>query len=377
MMTNRRQMLKAIGATALVPFLPGLVFGAPGTTQQKRFVMVILRGAMDGLAAAPPYGDASLEPLRKPLLVPDDKLLKLDSFFALHPALTELHGMYQQKELEVFHAIATPYRQRSHFDAQNVLETGLDHPDLNADGWLNRCAGLVHKGRQQQDLSAMAIGQAMPKVLQGRNRVGSWTPDALPELQDDTMQRLRRLYAHDSFLGSRLEQGLQAQTLAEQQDMTGKGAKRNDFVMLASTAAKFLAQEHGPAIAVLEANGWDTHANQGSVQGLLAQRLGELDRGLAALRSGLGSYWTHTQMLVVTEFGRTAAMNGTNGTDHGTGTVAFRLGGSKGGLQKGGSVIAQWPGLDGGNLLDGRDLRPTRDLRELFAAAEKFITTPA
>lgn len=370
MQLRRRTLLQSLAASLLLPVLPGLSLAATGSNNNRRFVLVILRGAMDGLAAVPPYGDANLATLRKSLLVPDAQLLKLDNFFALHPSLTQLHGLYQAKELEVLHAVATPYRERSHFDAQNVLETGLDHPDPNADGWLNKMAGQL----PASDLSAMAIGQSMPKVLQGHNKVGSWSPDALPTLEDDTLQRLRRLYAADSFLGTRLEQGLDAQTLAGDRGMEGKTGRHNDFSPLADTAAKFLAQDHGPAIAVLEINGWDTHANQGAAQGLLSQRLSELDRGLAALRLGLGSWWSTTQVLVVTEFGRTAAMNGTNGTDHGTASVAFRLGGSQSGLQQPGSVITQWPGLAPGSLLDGRDLRPTRDVRELFAAAGTFLT---
>ncbi len=369
MHTNRRHFLQGVGASLLVSVLPGLSLAAPAVSN-RRFVLVILRGAMDGLAAVPPYGDRDLLTLRKPLLVPDENLLKLDSFFALHPALPQLHQCFQRKELEVFHAIATPYRERSHFDAQNVLETGLDHPDPGAEGWLNRCAGKLPDAAH----AAMAIGQSMPKVLQGSNSVGSWTPDALPELEDSTLQRLRRLYAEDAFLGSRLEQGLQAQAIAGDKDMSaGSGRRNNNFVVLAQAAARFLAQDNGPGIAVLEASGWDTHANQGATQGQLAQRLAELDNGLAELRSGLGAWWGTTQVLVVTEFGRTVAMNGTNGTDHGTASVAFRLGGSKGGLQQGGSVIAKWPGLLSSNLQDGRDLRPTRDLRELFAGAENFL----
>lgn len=370
MQHTRRHLLGALATAVALPCLPGLSFAAnTAGNSQRRFVLVILRGAMDGLAAVPAYGDSNLASLRKPLLVPEAQLLKLDSFFALHPAFGSLHSLYQQKEMEVFHAVATPYRDRSHFDAQNVLETGLDHPDPNAGGWLNRVAGKV----SSNGLSAMAIGQAMPKVLQGTNKVGSWTPDALPTIEDDTLQRLRRLYAEDKVLGIQLEQGLQAQGLIGDQGMSAN-QRRGNFLQLAEAAAKFLAQEDGPAIAVLESNGWDTHANQGAAQGQLAQKFTELDRGLAALRKGLDARWANTQVLVVTEFGRTVAMNGTNGTDHGTASVAFRLGGANALLKKAGSIITQWPGLASGSLQDGRDLRPTTDLRDLFADAEKFIT---
>jgi uncharacterized protein (DUF1501 family) len=363
--TARRRFLQTLAAGALLPVVPGLSLGAALSSQANRFVLVVLRGAMDGLAAVQPYGDPSLAALREPLLVPVPELLKLDGFFGLHPALPRLHAMYTQRELEVFHAVATPYRERSHFDGQNVLETGLAQPDPGANGWLNALVAQVQAGEP----AAMALGSMMPKVLQGAYPVGSWSPAVMPPLADATLARLQRLYQQDAFLGAQLEQALLAVALLDGQTMAD-GQRSPAFVQLADAAARFLSQEHGPVIAVLEMGGWDTHANQGAAQGTLAQRLTELDQGLEQLRTGMGSRWSNTQILVVTEFGRTAAVNGTGGTDHGTASVAFRLGGAG----QGGLVVADWPGLQAGQLHDGRDLRPTRDLRTLYDDAALHLS---
>lgn len=362
----RRRFLQSMLAGSLFPVVPGLSLGAALASQANRFVLVVLRGAMDGLAAVQPYGDADLRALRESLLVPEQNLLKLDGFFGLHPALPQLHDMYLKRELEVFHAIATPYRERSHFDGQNVLETGLEQPNPGASGWLNAMVGQVQAGEP----AAMALGSLMPKVLQGIYPVGSWSPAVMPPLADSTLARLQRLYAQDVFLSSRLEQALLATALLEGQTMTPQDQRSEPFVQLADAAARFLSQDYGPVIAMLEMGGWDTHANQGAAQGQLAQRLGELDQGLARLKAGLGSRWATTQVLVVTEFGRTVAVNGTGGTDHGTASVAFRLGGAR----QGGAVFADWPGLKPSQLHEGRDLRPTGDIRALYNEAALHLS---
>lgn len=366
---SRRALLQALGGAPLLSLRPGLSIAAAQATQPERFVLVILRGALDGLAAVQPYGDPDLAQWRPGLLVPDAELLKLDGFYALHPALASMHALYAASELEIFHAVATPYRERSHFDAQNVLETGLEAPDPGASGWLNHLAGRV----QASEPGAMAVGQVMPKVLQGQYPVGSWTPDTLPALDDSTLRRLQRLYAQDAYLDSRLQHALQAEALLDGAAMGMGSNGRGGFAELAAAAATFLRQEHGPAIAVLELGGWDTHANQGAAQGQLAQRLVELDTGLARLRQELGTRWYDTQVLVVTEFGRTVAANGSGGTDHGTASVAFRLGGAV----TGGHVRADWPGLRAEQLYLGRDLQPTMDLRQLFDEAAIHLTGQA
>jgi uncharacterized protein (DUF1501 family) len=312
-----------------------------------------------------PAGDPDLAQWRRSLLVPEAQLLPLDGFFGLHPSLKTLHALYQSSELEVFHAIASPYRARSHFDAQNVLETGLEAPDLSADGWLNRLTGWLDAAEP----AAIAVGQVMPKVLQGPFAAGSWTPSTLPLLQSSTLERLQRLYAQDAFLESRLQQALQIRALVNADNMSA-GNGQSNFATLAGAAASFLRQDVGPAIAVLELGGWDTHANQGAAQGTLAQQLSQLDTGLDRLRRGLGVRWKTTQVLVVTEFGRTVAVNGSGGTDHGTASVSFRMGGGV----AGGKVRTDWPGLKREQLHEERDLRPTLDLRQLYQDAAKHLT---
>jgi uncharacterized protein (DUF1501 family) len=362
---TRRRLVSAFAAAPAVGLfssLPGLSFAATDLGE-KRFVLVILRGAMDGLAAVVPYGDSDLTELRDSLLTPESELHKLDSFFGLHPALENLHGMYQASEAVVCHAVASPYRERSHFDGQNVLEIGLDQPDQSESGWLNRCVPLLGRtGESGNNSLAMAIGQAVPDVLQGEAEVASWAPAVMPEPSESTMERLRTLYAEDAFLGARLEQALMANKMVEQNGMTASRRRGQNISVLADAAASFMAAASGPSIAVLENNGWDTHANQGTSQGQLAGKFRELDRSLAQLKAGLGDTWNNTVVAVVTEFGRTAAVNGTQGTDHGTGGVAFLLGGAV----NGGRIHGQWPGLAAGNLYQGRDLLPTTDMRSLF-----------
>ncbi len=213
-MTSRRNFLQTMVAGSLAGALPGLSFAAPGRGRQ-RLVLVILRGGLDGLAAVVPYGDAAYESARRGLALEPpgdpDGLRDLDGFFALHPKLRALHAHYGKGELAALHAVASPYRKRSHFDAQNVLELGLATPDGSRQGWLNRALpllGVQSAGRAEN--YAMAIGQSVPLVLRGPEKVGSWAPARLPGPDGDLMERLVALYAGDAFLGPRLEAALNA-----------------------------------------------------------------------------------------------------------------------------------------------------------------------
>ena len=275
-----------------------------------------------------------------------------------------MHAEFKKEQATIVHAIASPYRERSHFDGQDVLENGGAKTGLLRDGWLNRA--LEPLGGSLGNETAIAMAQNTPLVLRGANSVTSWAPSQLPDADDSTIRRLQRLYADDEFFATRLEQALKSQEIAAgQMDMETGRRRGNDSqqtIAMAQATAKFLTAENGPRIAVLEAGGWDTHANQGSDSGALANRLRGLDEGLAALRDGLGEHWSNTIVAVVTEFGRTVRVNGTRGTDHGTATAAILLGGA---LQ-GGKVIADWPGLSNKDLYEGRDLRATADTRSLF-----------
>lgn len=360
---NRRSLLRNGACVAAALAVPGVLasrvsFAAPATGN-ARFVFVLLRGALDGLAAVPPLGDPDYSRVRGELsLAGLAGAERLDDLFALHPALEFMASEWRGKHLVPVHAVATPYRERSHFDAQDVLESGFTRPHASQSGWLNRAlAGLPPAARAPQP--GVALGAAVPLVMRGEVEVASWSPSRLPQLDEDTLQRLADLYAGDALLARRLADATAAQELAS--DMDGMGGGRRAGVQLsqvAGTAAAFLLRDDGPRVAVMETTGWDTHANQGRDQGALALRLRALDAGLQALRTGLGEAWRHTVVLVATEFGRTVAVNGTRGTDHGTAAAAFVLGGA---VQ--GRVLADWPGLSARALHQGRDLAPTLDLR--------------
>jgi uncharacterized protein (DUF1501 family) len=277
----------------------------------------------------------------------------------------------------VFHAVASPYRDRSHFDGQNVLENGLAKPIGSADGWLNRALAALPRRKGQPAERAVAISQNVPLILRGEAAVISKSPQATPDVDEDLLARLADLYSQDDWFSARLSEAVQTEKMVDGAADMGRGtaadAKATGSARagypdrlgaVARMAAELMRSEGGPEIAVLEAGGWDTHANQGGAKGLLATRLGGLDGGLKALADGLGPLWPQTAVLVVTEFGRTAAVNGTRGTDHGTGGCAFLVGGAV----HGGQVIADWPGLNRSALLDKRDLSPTLDLRSVFKA---------
>lgn len=365
-MITRRDILRTAAAGALLTATPVMAFAKAATN--ARLVLVILRGAADGLAIAAPYGDGNYSRVRGELALPApggaDGLLKLDGMFGLHPSLSGVHDEYTQGRATIVHAIASPYRERSHFDGQDVLENGANNVGLLRDGWLNRA--LEPLGGAMGTETAIAMAQNTPLILRGENPVTSWAPSQLPDADESTLLRLQSLYAEDEFFATRLAQALKTQGIAaNQEDMQSTRTRRSDaqqVLTMMQAAAKFLTAADGPRIAVLESGGWDTHANQGAGSGALANRLAGLDAGLTALREGLGDTWSRTVVAVVTEFGRTAHVNGTRGTDHGTASAAMLLGGAL----EGGRVVADWPGLRQSDLYEGRDLRATADTRSLF-----------
>ena len=357
---DRRRFLLGGGALALGAALPTVLFAQTGGS--ARLVVVILRGALDGLAAVPPWADPHYADLHRELAIAAPGLeggaLPLDGTFGLHPSFAFLHERYLSGEAVVFHAVASPYRDRSHFDGQNVLENGLAAPLGTADGWLNRALAALPASAK----GAVAISQNVPLILRGEVPVISKSPQATPDVDEDLLARLADLYSQDDWFSARLSEGVQTEKLGVGGAKPAPGTDR--IVGVARMAAALMRSDGGPEVAVIEASGWDTHANQGGAKGTLAQRLAGLDRALHALADDLGPLWPQTAVLAVTEFGRTAAMNGTRGTDHGTGGCAFLAGGAV----RGGRVIADWPGLSRTSLIDDRDLRPTLDLRSVFKA---------
>lgn len=364
-MINRRNFLlgtAAFGTSCL--FMPGMALANVQT--DKRLIVVLMRGAMDGLAAVPPYQDKNYQSLRGPLAINSDALLKIDNGFALNPALKNLHGMYENNDLAILHAIASPYRQRSHFDAQNMLELGSNKPHALRSGWMNR---LINRMGDQDGQLGIAIGQGIPQIFRGHTQVGSWQPSALPETSDDFIEIAAKMYENNDLFSRTLKEGLRVQSIAEDA-MHGNNERKmarqlkggKAFDTLCQVAGKMLARTDGPRLATLEIGGWDTHTNQGTEGGRLANTLGQLDRGLATLKTQLGPSWDKTVIIAMTEFGRTAAPNGNNGTDHGTASAAFVLGGAV----KGGRILTKWPGLGKSSLFQGRDLMPTLDMYALL-----------
>ncbi len=372
-MPTRRRALALLGSASVATAFPvGIPVAFATAPTDRRLVVIILRGGLDGLAAVPPFADPDYRVQRAGLAQeapgPNGGVLDLDGRFGLHPALKPLHDLYRQRELITFHAIATPYRKRSHFDAQDVLESGVTSPGSVRDGWLNRALTLY--GNRDRRLG-LAVGQTVPLILRGDAPVGSWAPRKIPRADDDFLTRMAALYKRDKVLGPAFVEGIQAQEMSDEvlgADMNGKGKKLRGaqaLPTLARNVAKLLSHPTGARLAVLEVGGWDTHANQGVLAGRLSRNLKSLATGMQALKTGMADVWDKSAVLVVSEFGRTVRPNGTNGTDHGTGGIAFLAGG---GLQ-GGRVIADWPGLSDRHLHEGRDLKPTLDLR----AVEKAI----
>ena len=368
---SRRQLLLASGTLFAWAYLPKV---ARAEGRDPRLLVIVLRGALDGLATVAPVGDPDWASLRGDKgLALDGKTpaLPLNSFFALNPAMPNLHRLYKAGAATIVHATATSYRERSHFDGQDVLESGLGKPGATDTGWLNRAlVALQPAGRAGRGRDAFAVGPIAPLVVRGPAPVLSWTPRRLPPASEDTLMRLLDLYRHtDPALARVLEERMGLATIAraggmddQQPRAAGAGQVKAYFAESAGTAAKFLAREDGPRIGALAFDGWDTHADEGTMSGRLATLLGALDGAIAAIEAEMKEAWRETVVAVITEFGRTARINGTEGTDHGTATVALLVGGAL----KGGRVIADWPGLKSANLHEGRDLKPTTDLRAVL-----------
>ena len=352
-MLSRRFFLAAGGATAaLTSFgFPRMAFARANTA--KRFVFIIQRGAADGLHIVAPTGDPAFAGIRGDFAQDLQTGAKL-GFFTLHPALAETAKLYAGKEALFVHAVASPYRDRSHFDGQNVLETGGTAAYRLRDGWMNRLLGLL----PQDEAKALALSSTIPMALRGTHEVSSYATSQLPSASDDLLARVGKLYETDQQLHGLWQAAMETRMTAG--DLSGGGGQNG--AATGALAAKLLAGENGARIAMIETGGWDTHSGQ---RGRLNAQLRGLDQMVAALKSGLGADWANTLVVVATEFGRTVAPNGTGGTDHGQASAAMLLGGAV----AGGKVIADWPGLNQAALYEGRDLKPTTDLDGLIGAA--------
>ncbi len=356
-----RRLLLGSGLSALTLSASGLAqAGNLGqNTSGNKMVVIILRGAMDGLGAVPVTGrnagGRDLRRFRRDLIEPD--ATPLFEGFSLHPKLGNIGRYIAKGQGRVLHAVAGPYRERSHFLAQDLLESGTGK-FTSRDGWLNRALQYGPSA-----LQAVAIGSSTPHIVKGHASIASWSPPVLPEASDDTVARLLELYGSDPMLHTALAQSVSLSATAE-----GK-AHKGAFNAMTEAAGRLLSPVKGAGadIAVLSLSGWDTHVSQPN---LLGRQLGKLDKALAVLERSLGAHWDRTLVLVVTEFGRTVRQNGTKGTDHGTGSVAFALGGAV----RGRGLLGDWPGVSEAQLFENRDLYPANDIRSLFKAglAQQF-----
>ncbi|MFV0303047.1 MAG: DUF1501 domain-containing protein [Paracoccus sp. (in: a-proteobacteria)] len=359
-MLSRRLFLKStalIGCSAAAhPWLSSMSFAsAPG---ENRLVVIILRGAMDGLDVLQPYGDPLLAQLRPTLAMgPDKGALDLDGFYALHPGLSPLYPLWKAGQLGFVPAVSTPYRdKRSHFDGQDLLEagTGNDLPvKLRQGGWLNR---LLQDMPGVTSQTAYSVGVEDMLILAGSAPARSWAPDAQLKLSPQAQLLLDHVYHDDALF--RIAATDATEIASEAMQDGGRG--RADAAGLGKFAAERLNAE--TRIASFSIAGWDSHANQPAVIGKALERLSE---AILALREGLGANWDRTTVLAMTEFGRTARQNGSGGTDHGTGGAMLMAGGAI----RGGRVTGDWPGLAEGDLYAGRDLMPMRDVRAYAAWA--------
>ena len=390
--TRRSALAAAAAAGVSVSFLGRTAFaGTGGDLGKKKLVVVICRGAMDGLSVSPPVGDPDYAALRGRIAIANfgepDGALKLDSTFGLHPALKSVHRLALDGQARIAPAVATPDRARSHFEAQDVLESGGTVAYGSASGWLNRTLQAMAPARK---IEALSVGTQAPLILRGPVQAASWSPGGL-EGRDERLPRiLADLYASDPLLGRALASGLETQDMAHAAAALAKAqaaeaapemAQSDAMVAAASaqpianpraaneaahsmgaTVAKFMTGPKGPQVVAISVDNFDTHANQGAGTGLLAGRLSALDSLLDGLSGGLGEEWKNTVIVVATEFGRTARVNGTGGTDHGTASTALLLGGA---IKRGG-IIGDWPTLQQSRLFENRDTAPTMDMRSLF-----------
>ena len=351
-MMNRRQMMSSsLAGVALSAAFPVSAWAA--ANHSKRLLFIIQRGAADGLSTLMPIGDPDFGRIRPAEAAAAGA--KLDSMFALHPNMAESASLFAAKEARFVHALASSYRDRSHFDGQNMLESGAARPYGRDDGWLNRLAANLPAGGAK----ALAIGPSIPLLLRGPADVASYAPSRLPEANDDLMRRVSMLYAEDAALAPMWETALSTRDMAG--STIGGGIRKGADV--GAMVAGLMKGPTGARIVSLETDGWDTHTGQ-------AQRLGnqlqQLDALIGAVKSGLGIAWNDTLIMVATEFGRTVSLNGTAGTDHGTASAAMLFGGS---LNGGGKVTADWPGLSASNLYEGRDLKPTLRMENIISEA--------
>ena len=396
---QRRELLlgAAVASLGLLPLGPGAwaVVGEPPAAVPRRLIVVFLRGAADGLSIVVPYADPAYYQARSSIALSrpgtEGGALELDRRFGLHPALEPLMPLWQSGKLGFIHASGSPDATRSHFDAQDYMESATPGRKSTQDGWLNRLIGALPlpEGARATPTRAVSIGAVLPRIYAGNNQVANIPSGAAatrPTQLDRPVvsQAFDKLYSTDDKISrayqasqqSRREvMGSMAPSELEREMMAANNGAPlpNGFPDDAVRLATLMRNDARVQLAFMEVGGWDTHANQGAASGQLANRLSPFGTGLAALATRLGPAFDDTVVLVMSEFGRTVRQNGNNGTDHGHGNVMWALGGRI----NGGKVLGQWPGLDASALHEGRDLAITTDFRLVLAEVlERHLLLP-
>jgi uncharacterized protein (DUF1501 family) len=386
---DRRTLLKTMGLGSLLLPIAGRGWAADTGGNGPRLVVVMLRGAVDGLNVVVPYGEDNYYRLRGSIAIPrpgvDGGALDLDSHFGLHPALEPLLPLWQSRKLAFVQAAGSPDSTRSHFDAQDYMESGTPGDKNTADGWMNRLLAQLALAPQTMDanLDAVSLGPVLPRIFSGPQVVANVPlgrdaarPTAMDNAQVNAAYDRMYASADAGALGqayregrasrSRILSDLTADPDTKETMQADNGAPPpQGFSLDASQLATLMRRNPGLRLAFMQLGGWDTHVNQGGATGQLANHLRPLAEGLSTLATQLGSDFDNTVVVVMSEFGRTARQNGTNGTDHGHGNAMWVLGGPV----HGGTVYGDWPGVDDASLHEGRDLAVTTDFRSVLARA--------
>lgn len=377
---QRRKFLQQVSLAAGATLIPVGVQGWAmrswaRTNHRQRLIVVLLRGAVDGLNVVVPYQETAYYDARPSIAIPqpgkNQGAINLDGQFGLHPALAPLMSIWRQKNLAFIHACGSHDATRSHFDAQLFMENGTPGMKRTGDGWMNRLLANLPKGRPTQ---AINVGDTTPYILKGNMPVAylprgrrSQSPIALDRPQINEF--FDRLYSNNDPLSLAYQEGREAREIvlselqSEMMAADGGAPPPSSFAYDARNLARLMVGDAKTQLAFLSFGRWDTHANQGGSQGQLANILKQLATGLTTLVRELGSIFGNTTIVVMSEFGRTVRENGNRGTDHGHGNVMWLLGGNV----RGGKVYGQWPGLDEAQLYQGRDLAVKTDFREAIS----------
>ncbi len=375
----RNSALAVVGTAAVPSFLTRAAFGAVEGASHKRLVVIFQRGAADGLNIVVPHGETQYYAMRPSINIPRKAVIDLDGFFGLHPSLVPFQSLWQQRHLAIVHAAGSPDATRSHFDAQDFMETGTPGVKVTEDGWLNRSLHNLPPSPQNSPFRAIALGPSLPRILSGpepavaMNNINDFSVGGRNPKPSPAARAFEAMYDHssDSVLHGTGEETFEAVKMLKAADpgkytpAPGAEYPKGRFGDSLRQLAQLIKANLGVQVAFADIAGWDHHVNEGAVEGQLANVLSEFSQSLAAFWTDLGDLGEETVVVTTSEFGRTARENGNRGTDHGHANVMFVIGGPV----KGGRVYGRWPGLEESQLYEGRDLALTTDFRQVIGEA--------